>query len=67
MAEYSFRDVTIVRREYTLPNPTNWAEINKVVAALEQELEEEGYSDDRVTVEARDDEIVFWYEKSSDA
>jgi hypothetical protein len=66
MAEYTSRHVTTVRREYALRLPTNWAEIGKVYAAINQEFDALGISssDDRVTVEARDDELVFWYEKS---
>lgn len=65
MADYTFYDVTSVRREYVLRSPSNWSEVSKVIAALEQEITE-GDSDDRVTVEAKGDEIVFWYEKSSE-
>lgn len=67
MAEYTSRTVTTVRREFALKRPTNWAEVDKVKAAISQELKELGLSesDDRVTVDANDDEIVFWYEKSN--
>jgi hypothetical protein len=66
MAEYSFYDVTIVRRVYTLRSPTNQAEVAKVFAAIRIELGEKRASyDDAFTVEARDDQIVFSYEKSS--
>jgi hypothetical protein len=66
MAEFVSRQVTTVRREFALRMPTNWAEVGKVCAALSQELKAAGLSpsDDRVTVEPRDEEIVFWYEKS---
>lgn len=66
MAEFTSRDVTTVRREFALRRPTNWVEIDKVSAAINQELIELGVSlsDDRVTVDANDDEIVFSYEKS---
>lgn len=69
MAEYTSRDVTTVRREYVLRAPTNWVEIGKVCNAIQKELDIQGISasDDRVTVEPRDNEIVFWYEKSSEA
>lgn len=67
MAEHTFHDVTTVRREYILRAPTNWAEVGKVYAAINQEIDALGVrsSDDLVTVETRDDRIVFWYEKSS--
>lgn len=68
MAEYTFRDVTTVRREYALRRPTNWAEIDKVHAAIARELDDLGlsHSDNRVMVDATDDEIVWSYEKSSE-
>jgi hypothetical protein len=65
MATYSSRDITICRREYSLPSPTNVAEVAKVFAAINQNLAtRDGYSDDFVTVEARDDEIIFSFEIS---
>lgn len=66
MAEFTSRDVTTVRREFVLRRPTNWAEVSKVYAAIEQEFKADGRrdSDDAVTVDANDTEIVFWYEKS---
>jgi hypothetical protein len=66
VADYTSRNVTTVRREYVLRRPTNWAEVGKVVAAINQELKGLGLSssDNRVTVDANDDEIVFSYEKS---
>lgn len=64
MATYSRREVVEKRIEYFLPSPTNWAEVSKVISALNQELgEEESRWDDAVTVEARDEEIVFWYKE----
>lgn len=66
VAEYTVRDVTTVRREYVLRAPTNWAETGKVFSAINQELVDLGVSasDDRVTIETRDGEIVYWYEVS---
>jgi hypothetical protein len=67
MAEYTFRDVTTVRREYALPIETNWAEISKVFAAMRNELgEDRAQYDDAVRTTVTDNEIVFWYEKSSE-
>lgn len=68
MANHTSRTVTTVRREYALRRPTNWAEIGKVYAAINQEFETRGIksSDDRVTVDANDDEIVFTFDVSSD-
>lgn len=66
MAEYKTRHVTTVRREYVLRRPTNSVEVHKVTAAISRELDKLGvsHSDDFVTVDATDEEIVFWYEKS---
>jgi hypothetical protein len=68
MAEYTSRNVTTVRREYALRKPTNRVEVEKVFAALDQELKQLGigWSDDLITVDATDEEIVFWYEKSTE-
>jgi hypothetical protein len=66
VAEYAARHVTTVRCEYALRLPTNLAEIGKIYAAIDQELKELGLpsSDNLVTVEASDEELVFWYERS---
>ena len=62
MADYTSRTVTTTRKEYELRSPTNWAEVGKVIAAIEQDLSGRRTYDDDVTVEARDDVIVFSYE-----
>jgi hypothetical protein len=65
MADHTSRTVTKTWREYVLPNPTNWAEVSKVIAAIDRkELPEHGLrsSDDLVEVTGRDDEIVFRFE-----
>ncbi len=62
MADWTSRIVTTVRKEYTLPSPTNWTEVGKVLAAIRSDLSAERTYDDTVRVEARDDEIVFWFE-----
>lgn len=61
MAEYTSRLVTTSRMEYTLPSGTTWGEVEKVLAAIQQRTKgiPEACYDDFVTVEARDDEIVF--------
>ncbi len=62
MAMYSRREVDTKHVEYFLPSPTNWAEVGKVVAALNRELgEARARYDDAVTVEAVGEEIVFRY------
>jgi hypothetical protein len=62
MADWTSCVVTTVRKEYTLPSPTNWAEVGKVMAAIATELSGQRAGDDTVRVEARDDEIAFWFE-----
>lgn len=65
MAAYTSRTVTVVTREYVLPSPTNWAEVGKVMSAIRTNLgQERACWDDTVTVEARDDEIVFSFQLS---
>ena len=64
MADYTRRDETKTRRIYTLPSPTNWTEVSKVLAALQQDpdCQKLGEWDDIVKVEAWDDEIRFSFE-----
>lgn len=68
MASYSRSTVTTTRVVYTLPSPTNWAEISKAMSACQQELgEERARWDDVVTVEAHDDEIHLWFTQKEEA
>jgi hypothetical protein len=63
MSDYTRRDVTVTTREYVLPSPTYWDEIDKVLSAIRRDTDGDpaaGYGD-FVKVEARDDEIVFSY------
>lgn len=64
MAVYSRRTVTTTWVEYTLPNPTNWAEFDKAAAAARNDLENAGrpIADDSVEVIGRDEEIVLRFE-----
>jgi hypothetical protein len=62
MADYTQRDETKTRRIYSLPSPTNWAEVAKVLNALRQDADLKSDYDDAVTVEAWDDEIRFSFE-----
>ncbi len=64
MAVYSRRTLAQTWVEYTLPNPTNWAEFDKAVAACRPELEAAGrpISDDVVEVIGRDEKIVLRFE-----
>lgn len=60
MADYTRREVVTRRIEYVLPNPTNWAEVSKVLTVINHETDR--VADDFVRVEGRDDEIVFSFE-----
>lgn len=62
MADWSSRTIVTTTKEYTLPSPTNWAQVRRVLDVIEGELGEERCRwDDTVTVSAHDDEIVFSY------
>lgn len=65
MAEYYRREVNTTRVEFVLHSPANWAEVSKAFAAVHQELgDDRARWDDAAFVEARDDEVVVWFEKS---
>jgi hypothetical protein len=62
MADWSFRTVVTTTKQYTLPSPTNWSQVRRVLDVIENELPEDRRRwDDTVTVSAHDDEIVFTY------
>jgi hypothetical protein len=61
MADYIKRIVTTRRAEYTLNNPTNWTEVEKVFANIRRELSDKKLWDDTVSVEAHDDIILISY------
>ena len=65
MADYTQRDETTTRRIYSLPSPTNWVEVSKVLAAIRKDDDLTSDYDDAVTVEAWDDEIRFSFEVKS--
>ncbi|OPG13666.1 hypothetical protein [Microbispora sp. GKU 823] len=66
MADYSRRERTKTWVEYALPNPTNWGQVGRVIAVLNQELgEDRARWDDVVEVLATDEEIIFRYEKET--
>lgn len=67
MAEYTRKDVTTVERRYTLTSPTNWVEVEKVLAGIRNDLSSVPTYDDTVRVEAWDDEIRFTYTISGGA
>jgi hypothetical protein len=65
MAAYWRREVVTTRVEYVLNSPANWAEVSKAFAAVHRELgEDRARWDDAAWVEARDEEVVVWFEKS---
>lgn len=62
MAEHWRRTRTVKTVEYVLHQPTNWAEVTKVLAALDNELPAGRRSaDSTVTVTATETEIIFSY------
>ena len=62
MADWSSRTIVTTTKEYTLPSPTNWAQVRRVLDVIENELPEaQRRWEDTVTVAAHDDEIVFTY------
>jgi hypothetical protein len=63
MPDWNYRTVVTTVKEYTLPNPTNWAQVRQVLDRIERELPEDRRRwDDTVTVTAHDDEILFSYQ-----
>ncbi|PZG49868.1 hypothetical protein C1I98_11170 [Spongiactinospora gelatinilytica] len=64
MASWTRRERTITHIEYALPLPTNWAEVGKVYASLNQELGERAEWDDAVEVTSDGAELVFRYLKT---
>lgn len=65
MASFERRERTTTWVEYALPNPTVWGEVRKVVAVVTSDLGERARWDDACQVEARDNEIIFRYEKTT--
>lgn len=62
MADMTIHDETTTRRFYVLHSPTNWVEVSKVLAVLQQDPDLTSDSDDAVLVEAWGDEIRFTFE-----
>lgn len=64
MADYTKHDQTTTRRIYSLPTPTNWAQVKKVLSALTEDEDRQrlGGWDHDVRVEAWGDEIRFSFE-----
>lgn len=63
MADFTRREVTKTWIEYTLPNPTVWGELHKVLAVVERDLGESAQWGDAAEVLATDEEIIVRYEK----
>jgi len=58
MGDYTERKEVAYRTVYQLPNPTNWAEVSKVFAAIRQDFPNND-CDDSVIVESNGEEILF--------
>lgn len=66
MSLVSKRTVVTTRHEYVVPSPVAVAEIAKAVAMAQADMPEvRRHWDDSCTVEARDDEIVVWWEEDT--
>lgn len=66
MADAEKRTVVTTRHEYVLRSPTAVAEVGKAVAWAQADMPEVRRSwDDSCMVEARDDEIVVWWEEDT--
>lgn len=66
MAAYTRRKRHIIRTEYTLYTPVAWDELYKALAGIREELGEENARwGDAATVEARDGELVIWFERET--
>lgn len=63
MSEVTKRTIATVRHEYVVPSPSARAEVEKAIALALQDMPENRRSyDDACMVEARDDEVVIWWE-----
>lgn len=69
MADYEKGQEVVTRVRYRLRTPTNAVEVSKMITAAAQERANQlGHhnashlSDDALTVDVRDDEIVVWWE-----
>lgn len=64
MADYTRRKRHFKRVEYILRSGTPWGEVFKAFDAIRSDLGDKAADwDDAAHVEARDDEIVIWYER----
>lgn len=68
MGDVTIRRVTTVRHEYALRSPVPVGEVEKAVQVALANLPEErrGWAD-ALMIEARDDEIVIWWEQTGEA
>lgn len=65
MSDATKRTVTTTRHEYVLPSPTTAQELWKAINWAQSDLPENRRSwGDAYMVEARDDEIVIWWEET---
>lgn len=64
MSSVTQRTVTTVRHEYAVRSPAAWADVSAAMREAMVDLPEERKAyDDACTVEARDDEIVVWWDE----
>lgn len=61
MADHTHFTIVETRSVYSLPNPTNWTEVSKVLNILYRDLGGEESYDDDVIVSATEEEILFTY------
>lgn len=67
MADVVKRTIVRTRHEYVLPSPTTAQELAKALRWVDRDLGVEGSQyGDAYMVEARDDEIVVWFEEGED-
>lgn len=66
MADFQTRTETTTRKIYSLPNPTNLAEVYKLINSIITDGHLPGTHDNAVTVEADEEEIIFWFEVEND-
>lgn len=69
MADHSTRTLTetVTRHEWLLTTPTNWVELDKMLASVKHYAEEHGLRfNDSLTVELDDSDIIIVHEVRTD-
>jgi hypothetical protein len=70
MATYEKHDVHMVRHEYRIPYPANWAEVQRAMSAVRTDLNKAGLSeyDDAAFFEPHDEYVlIHWGQDLPDA